>query len=70
MNMHYSVFELPLLRIVKFAHGVWQFIAALSREIYFAAFIWDGINSVIKGGNELPHSMCEFHNSQKMKFEN
>jgi hypothetical protein len=40
------------------------------REIYFTAFRWDGINSVIKGGNELPHSKCEFSNSQKMKFEN
>jgi hypothetical protein len=41
----------------------------LFREIYFTAFRWDGINSVIKSGNELPHSKCEFRNSQKMKFE-
>jgi hypothetical protein len=50
--------------------GVRELVTALFREIYFAAFSWDGINSVIKGGNKLPHSKCEFHNSQEMNFEN
>ena len=39
-------------------------------DVTFAAFKWDGINSVIKGGNKLPHSKCEFRNSHKMKFVN
>jgi hypothetical protein len=49
--------------------GVRELVTALFREIYFAAFRRDGINSVVKGGNKLPHSMCEFHNSQEGKFE-
>jgi hypothetical protein len=28
----------------------------------------DGINSVIKGGNKLPQSKCEFRNSQKREL--
>ncbi|OGV61063.1 MAG: hypothetical protein A2X45_14800 [Lentisphaerae bacterium GWF2_50_93] len=47
--------------------GVRELVTALFREIYFAALIWDGINSVIKSGNKLPHSTCEFRNSQKIK---
>jgi hypothetical protein len=57
-----------------------KLVTALFREIYFAVFKWDGINSVIKGGNELPHFLlrqgyggqakCEFRNSQKMVLEN
>ncbi len=50
------------------SHGVRELVTALFREIYFAAF-WDGINSVIKGGNKLPQSKCEFHNSQKRDLE-
>ena len=46
-----------------------RLVTALFREIYFAAFIRDGINSVIKDGNKLPHSKCEFRNSQKIKAE-
>jgi len=41
-------------------------LTALFREIHFAALMLDGINSVFKGGNELPHSMCEFRNSQNI----
>jgi hypothetical protein len=29
----------------------------LVREIYFAEVILDGMNSVVKGGTKVPHSM-------------
>jgi hypothetical protein len=50
--------------------GVRELVTALFREINFAKlpYFWGGINSAVKGGNELPHSTCEFHNSQEMKF--
>ena len=38
------------------SHGVRELVTALVREIYFAEVILDGMNSVIKGGNKLPHS--------------
>jgi hypothetical protein len=49
--------------------GVRELVTALFREINFAElpFFWGGINSAVKGGNELPHSKCEFRNSQKIK---
>ena len=45
-----------------------RLVTALFREINFAElpYCWYGINSVVKGGNELPHSKCEFRNSQKI----
>ncbi len=59
--------------------GVRELVTALFREIHFAElpYFWDGINSVVKSGNQstlrsyarhgkLPHSKCEFSNSQKM----
>ena len=51
--------------------GVRELVTALFREINFAEllYFWGGINSAVKGGNELPHSKCEFRNSQKIKFE-
>jgi hypothetical protein len=50
--------------------GVRELVTALFREINFAKlpYFWGGINSAVKGGNELPHSTCEFHNSQKNEF--
>jgi hypothetical protein len=44
-------------------------ITALFREINFAElpYFWGGINSAVKGGNELPHSTCEFRNSQEIE---
>ncbi|HBC86080.1 MAG TPA: hypothetical protein DCZ94_03910 [Lentisphaeria bacterium] len=51
--------------------GVRRFIAALFREIHFAEVLLDGINSVVKGGNELPHSMLirdESINQFKLSF--
>jgi len=47
-----------------------ELVTALFREIHFAElpYFWDGINSVVKGGNKLPHSKCEFRNSQKTEL--
>ena len=36
----------------------------VSRNL-FRGILHNGMNSVIKGGNQLPQSMCEFRNSQK-----
>jgi hypothetical protein len=49
--------------------GVRELVTALFREINFVElpYFWYGINSVVKGGNELPHSKCEFRNSQKIE---
>jgi hypothetical protein len=42
---------------LRFLLGVRELVTALFCEIYFAEILlWDGINSVIKGGNKLPHS--------------
>ena len=46
--------------------GVRELVTAFFREIYFA-YLLDGINSVIKSGNKLPQSKCEFRNSQEIK---
>jgi hypothetical protein len=50
--------------------GVRELVTALFREINFAElpYFWGGINSAVKGGNKLPHSKCEFRNSQKMNL--
>ncbi len=61
MDMHHSIFELPLLRIVKFAHGVRQFIAAFNAGIYSVLSKRREINFAKQGGNELPHSMERCH---------
>jgi hypothetical protein len=56
---------------LQFLLGVRELVTALTAKFISRSYLFqDGINSVIKGGNELPHSKCEFRNSQKMKFEN
>jgi hypothetical protein len=55
------IFELHLLRIVKFAHGVRQFIAAFNDGIYYVPSKCREINFTKQGGNELPHSKERCH---------
>jgi hypothetical protein len=61
MEIHHSFFELPLLRIVKFARGVRQFIAAFNDGIYSVQSKCREINFTKQGGNELPHSKERCH---------
>jgi hypothetical protein len=57
----YSIFELHLLRIAKFALGVRQFIAAFNDGIYSVPSKCREINFTKQGGNKLPHSMERCH---------
>jgi hypothetical protein len=61
MNIHHSIFKLHLLRIVKFAFGVRQFIAAFNDGIYSVPPKCREINFTKQGGNKLPHSMERCH---------
>jgi len=61
MNIQDSIFELHLLRIAKFAHGVRQFIAAFNDGIYSVPSKCREINFAKQGGNKLPHSTERCH---------
>jgi len=63
MSKRYSAskFELHLLRIAKFAHGVRQFIAAFNYGIYSVPSKCREINFAKQGGDESPHSTERYH---------
>ena len=61
MNINHSIFELHLLRIVKFALGVRQFIAAFNDGIYSVPSKCREINFTKQSGNKLPHSKERFY---------
>ncbi len=66
MDIHHSIIELSLLRIVKFAHGVRQFIAAFNDGIYSVPSKCREINFAKQGGNKFPLSKerCHAHKSK------
>jgi hypothetical protein len=61
MNEHHSISEFHFLRIVKFALGVRQFIAAFNDGIYSVPSKCREINFTKQSGNKLPHSMERCH---------